>query len=378
MSLRGRYYDGRTARCETIRLTLGDDDLLRPDPPLFEPQAFGNVRISSRIGNTSRIITLSSGAVIESDDHAILDAWTARRSKTANLMHHFESRFSYALGALGCVIVIIGAGAIWGVPGIGKLVAHAVPAAAVAQLGTQTLNTLDKGILRPSELNAARRTELTRRFNMLLPEDADSLNYNLVFRGGAFIGANAFALPDGTIVITDKLVELAKNDDEIAAVLLHEIGHVVHRHGLRLIISHAGLSTLMIAFTGDVTAAGTLLIALPSILMESRYSRDLEWEADGYALQRMQQEGLPTRSFADFLERMEGTLGAHPRRKAGDEILVEELPTEEAEIEPDEPVWFSYISAHPPTTARIARFRTAAQENTANQSANEHQAVDSP
>ncbi len=50
---------------------------------------------------------------------------------------------------------------------------------------------------------------------------------------GRAVGANAFALPSGIVVMTDELVELAKTDDELVAVLAHEIGHVRGRHALR-------------------------------------------------------------------------------------------------------------------------------------------------
>ena len=50
--------------------------------------------------------------------------------------------------------------------------------------------------------------------------------YQLEFRHGGYIDANAFALPSGIIVMTDELVELAKSDDELISVLAHEIGHV--------------------------------------------------------------------------------------------------------------------------------------------------------
>ena len=47
---------------------------------------------------------------------------------------------------------------------------------------------------------------------------------------------NALAFPSGDIVLTDKFVQLSKNQDEIDSVLLHEMGHVVHRHGLEMLI----------------------------------------------------------------------------------------------------------------------------------------------
>jgi Zn-dependent protease with chaperone function len=57
----------------------------------------------------------------------------------------------------------------------------------------------------------------------------------LLLKANRNSAANAFALPNGRVVVTDELVELLKNDsDALRAVLLHEIGHVQHHHSIRL------------------------------------------------------------------------------------------------------------------------------------------------
>ena len=61
------------------------------------------------------------------------------------------------------------------------------------------------------------------------------------------VDANDRVHSPGAVVITDELIALAKNDDEIMSVLFHEIGHVEHRHSLRMVISHSGLAILSLA-----------------------------------------------------------------------------------------------------------------------------------
>ena len=110
----------------------------------------------------------------------------------------------------------------------------------------------------------------------------------VMFRKGGALGPNAFALPDGTIVFTDEMVRLAEHDDELSAVLAHEIGHVVRRHGMRTIIQDSLLGFLILAITGDITGSSELFIGLPVLLTEMAYSREFEREADQYALAYMQ------------------------------------------------------------------------------------------
>jgi len=382
-ALRGRYYDGRSARFEDVRLTLDEHGTLACEPPLFEPMPLSGVRISSRIGNTPRRLELPDGSVVEAQDHLVLDDWVGRHRPGLDRAHHFESRASYALAALLCVTAVLVSGALWGVPWISEIVADAVPSGVAGRLGQGTLEYMDRIAFAPSTLEESHRQELSRRLEALLPADSD-FDYRIEFRDGGFIGANAFALPDGAIVVTDQLVQLAQDDDEISAVLLHEVGHIEHRHALRIVISHAGLAALTTAIAGDVTAAGTLVLALPNVLMESSYSRQLEWEADSYALERMPELGLNGGKFADFLDRLESThaaaagedldcggsgdvtaadLDMNPGPEDGEDVADAALPQsaddettlfDEEELESD---WLSYLSTHPPSAERIARFR---------------------
>jgi Zn-dependent protease with chaperone function len=95
-------------------------------------------------------------------------------------------------------------------------------------------------MLRQSKLPLERQQSLTQQFEDLVLL-AQELNYphidnmQLLFRDGGSVGANAFALPGGTVIATDQFIQLSENDDEIIAVLAHEIGHVRHQHSLRQI-----------------------------------------------------------------------------------------------------------------------------------------------
>jgi Zn-dependent protease with chaperone function len=114
--------------------------------------------------------------------------------------------------------------------------------------------------------------------------------HELKFRGGGKIGANAFALPGGFVVLTDELVALAETDLEIIAVLMHELGHVEMRHTLRQTLQGALPGLLLAAMTGDVDS---LASGLPAALMQLRYSRQMETEADAYALASLRHACVP-------------------------------------------------------------------------------------
>jgi len=201
-----------------------------------------------------------------------------------------------------------------------------------AKLGEQTLSFFEGNLCRPSALGAARQQALQRRFARLTAGLGDGVSYRLLPRACRGVGANAFALPGGTIVITDALVKLAQNDDQLSAVLAHEIGHVRHRHGLRMALQAAGLAALAAALFGDATSITSLATALPAALLQSGYSRDFETEADDYALQRLREIGLPPKAFAEIMLLLEKD---HQKRSGGESK--------------------DYFSTHPATAKRIER-----------------------
>ena len=132
--------------------------------------------------------------------------------------------------------------------------------------------------------------------------------------------------------MTDALVKLARNDDQISAVLAHEIGHVRHRHGLRMSLQAAGLAALAAALFGDATSITSLATMLPTALLQNGYSRELEAEADDYAFQRLKEIGLSPKAFAEIMLLLEKD---HKRRSGGESK--------------------DYFSTHPATAKRIER-----------------------
>ena len=145
----------------------------------------------------------------------------------------------------------------------------------------------------------------------------------VLFRKGGRVGPNAFALPDGTILFTDEMVRLADHDDELVAVLAHEIGHVVHRHGLRAVIQDSLLGFALLAITGDATGSSELFLGLPVLLTQLAYSRTFEREADNYALDYLRAHNIPPIHFAHLMRRIEQ---AAPPRSEGIRAQMVGLP----------------------------------------------------
>lgn len=128
---------------------------------------------------------------------------------------------------------------------------------------------------------------------------------------------NAFAAPGGLILISRGMVRCCKNEDELVAVLAHEVSHVEHQHGLKSIrkgrltsalttLGSAAGQTLGGAELAQVTAAFEGSITdITSTMMNSGYSRTTEYEADKGAVAIMQRLGYNPAALLSMLEQME-------------------------------------------------------------------------
>lgn len=106
---------------------------------------------------------------------------------------------------------------------------------------------------------------------------------------------NAFVLPSGKIGVTTSLLTLARNDDQLGAVLGHEVGHVVARHAAErysnTAVAGVGLSVLQGAAGDYGQAVGSIggLAAQYGVLLP--YSRRDELEADRLGVDYMAAAG---------------------------------------------------------------------------------------
>jgi Zn-dependent protease with chaperone function len=120
---------------------------------------------------------------------------------------------------------------------------------------------------------------------------------------------NAFALPGGKIYLLNGLLQKADNPDEIAGVLAHEMGHVVHRDQTRIIIENGGTSFLVGLLFGDITGSGAAIFATRS-LFQASYSREAEANADAFAIDTMHALGRSPAPMGELLFRVTGAQGA--------------------------------------------------------------------
>ncbi len=114
---------------------------------------------------------------------------------------------------------------------------------------------------------------------------------------------NAMALPGGLIYVDKGLLDKAQSPDEVAGVLAHEMGHIAHRDGTRIVLQTAGLSFLFGMMLGDFVGGGAVVIAARTVLRSS-YSRRAEAAADDYSVALMARAGGDPHALAAILGRI--------------------------------------------------------------------------
>lgn len=336
------YYDGRTSARAAVTVRGLPHSLHITGAELNFEVPLDAIVVDAPVGGIRRTLVLPGGGQLQTDDHAALAALFPRANRLETWVQTLERRWGYALAGVALTAVFAWWCVVFGLPLAATSIAKRIPHAVEETLGGQTLATLDKSLCNPSTVVGEKMTaDLRKTFSRLTAGLDDGYAYRLELRHCGALGANAFALPGGTVVITDDLVKIAQNDSQIAAVLAHEIGHVRHRHGMRLAVQAAGLAALVAVLAGDAVTMTKLAVALPTLLLQNGYSRALETEADTYAFERMKAIGLSPAHFAEIMELME------KRRAAGKK--------DAGDADPDDSA--GYLSTHPATAERIQRAR---------------------
>lgn len=340
--IRARYFDGKSSGAHEVILAVGFGAdarrvlrLCGAGIDIAWPLA--QVRASDRVGGSRRYLYFPDGAQCETDDNDGVDElFIDRVPAAARLLHRWEGGLRYAIAALLVTVAAAGALIVWGIPALAKQVAFALPAATETLIGRDALAALDRFVLAPSKLPAERQAALRSLHAGMTVRIEGTQGYRLELRKGGRVGPNALALPAGIIVVTDELVELARDDREIEAVLAHEFGHLRQRHILRHVLQDSATVLLIAVTVGDIASLTSLAAAAPTLLLQAKFSRDFEREADDFSLDYLARRAIPPEMFAAILQRME------------------EKRRDEKNAGTDAP---DYLATHPATRERIERAR---------------------
>lgn len=315
MELAARYQDGVVSTIHDVVCRLDGPDLVIADSTSgeeYDRWDAGAVfplhtrRQELRVGVHGR----PYGARLAFNGHKLS---TAAHQLLPALVHkHRQERGrqyrAMALATVALVSVVVAY--IYGVPLIARNIVGLVPPEWEAQLGETAM----------TQIEAALRQEAGYE---VCDPDPDSLANRAIarFAARAVEGTgtpfapdiqvirtsvpNAFALPGGHSVYFSALLDQTETPDEFAGVMAHELGHVVHRHGMEQLVSTSATGLLIGFILGDMTGL-SVAGGLGASLIDSRFSRDAEREADRFAADVASRMAFQPAGLATLLERVSG------------------------------------------------------------------------
>ncbi|WP_019141708.1 M48 family metallopeptidase [Noviherbaspirillum massiliense] len=353
------YFDGISARRHPVTLMLHKGVAAFHGEEVRRSIKLSRLDISERLAHAPRLLRMPDGACLEVNDPG-LDRLLRANGYRDPWVVRWQQNWPLSLFALVSLLAALIAGYQWGLPWAADNFAQHLPASIEKKIGEGQMTLIDERYMQASKLDPAEQVRLRRMFAKLQQPYGEKVDYRLEFRDSR-IGPNAFALPNGVIVMTDQLVQLAQDDRAVMAVLGHELGHLHRRHSLRRLLQAAGVGVVMHMFIGDVSSA---LAALPTFLIDQKYSRDFEREADQYAIEMMQANEVPLSPMADLFVKMGEARSAnrHASAEAGEDDADDE-DEEEAPVNrrgsKQRNTWLDYMSSHPSDDERIARLKAA-------------------
>lgn len=338
ISLQGQYFDGMCPVGVPGVLVFDEGkEAALTLPQISEKYSLQRLSVSPRIGRTDRFIYLPNGAQFQCPDHAVLDS-LSQESPSEGFVAWLEERWGIALAGVAIIAAIMLAGYFYGLPAAANYVASRIPMTTEQALGRQAIVWLDSNEwFKPSSLEQEKRRVIMEGFDVLRSDLPLKDYYRLEFRNSAVIGPNAFALPGGTIVITDALVETAQSPDEVVAVVAHEMAHIELRHAMRGILQNSAIAVVAAAITSDAASLSVAVGSMPALLAQTKYSREFEAAADEYAFSLLKKHNYSPALFASIMERLFEKHGKQPQM-------------------------FNFISTHPVTEERIRQARDSAQK----------------
>ncbi len=316
ISITGDIYENQSSYSRPCTLKVRDNQLMIQYDDLEQAPAYicklDELRIDPPLGSIRRKVHLPDGRVFETDDlEAVNDIYPSnfwkRIAKTERKgWHIIPIALVTPFLAFGLYRLLV--------PILVSFGMALTPDIALYSIDKNTMKSLDKFVMKQSEISHDKRVEVQKIFNKLLlarnesPEQLSTnkvFKYSLNFRNSGALGPNAFALPGGTIVITDELILEFPDEDVIAAVLAHEIGHVEHQHSLQQIYRALGMAGMVTMIAGD---AGPLLedvLLEGSAILSLSHSRKHELQSDNYSYELLKLADYQPDGLIQFFDKMD-------------------------------------------------------------------------
>lgn len=333
MASLARYYDGETAQAHevSVRTTTNEVVIFRSaDAAMLARWPIGEVSLLGDIRHEAvpPIVRRGSEARLMVGDPELRRQLAALVPQLAPLVEP-PPAVGRRIGALAAVFVAL-VGVFWLAIDYGtEYAAPLLPYSLQAKLGE---SVLDEVTSYKDECHGKAGLRALNDFANRLGKAAGYPHEITVhvMEGGP---VNAFTLPGGILVFFSDLIEQAKDSSQVAGVMAHEIGHVVHYHPMKGLARQYGIDLLVKLVSGGYSDVVGTLASGGNVLLALRNGRAFERDADATGVALLDKLEVRADGIASFFEQM--------------------MAKQPADVATDRGIW----SSHPPTAERIAATR---------------------
>ncbi|MBL8178668.1 MAG: M48 family metallopeptidase [Bryobacterales bacterium] len=326
-SFPGQYYDGRSAQSHAVEVTPAPHGLAIQLPgagQLWWPFEQVSVRRTAQSISFHKGEPLAESVVM--DHPAFLAVLRELNPRVANgqsdsAVDAWVKLGGLAVAALAIVAVLV----VYGFPLMISVMASLVPVSVEKKLGEAALPALAPAAKRCQDASIDRIVSQLSRAS-----GDDRYQFHTYIVEDPMV--NAFAAPGGYVVLFRGLLDKTRRPEEAAAVLAHEMQHVLHRHSVRGLMRGASIWIALALLTGG---SPDLITGLAGSLGGLAYQRGDESQADRDGLRLLEEARIDPAAMVRMLEILENLQG-------------------------DAPEPLRYFSSHPLTKDRIDAVREMA------------------
>lgn len=283
----GHYYAPRSSRPSEGMIQVSDGQIWVKTADIETPQSLVLRDLQGKDN-----LYFEDGSYFHSSNPVPQEFCKLFQSQTARTISWLEDWTWWKAGIYGLALVVFILAARFAlIVGLDAITTY-FPAKWEHFLGQQSYLLMKKASLNETKLPKEQRQRIHDKVRLIarhanLPDDIE-----IYFHSSSAIGPNALAFPGGPVVITDQLIELMKNDEQVLAIIAHEFGHVEKRHSLRQIIKIMGVTGLAsFVFGGNETFLEEILaVGIDAWALSN--SRDHEKEADLVALDLLRKSNI--------------------------------------------------------------------------------------
>jgi Zn-dependent protease with chaperone function len=310
----GTFFDGVSAREHLVHLVLHDHGIEIAGPSLDGPVewVYTDMRrvadLANQKGASFRVMGGLGRLNVQDEELAARLKTLAVNLKKSDIPASTWKRIGmWGAGAIASVVVII----FVIIPALANQLATMIPVEREIALGNTSLKQIERFLEYTGDTSLtcsgvkgqAALEKMTARLEIHLdspyPLDIKVFDHKML---------NAFAVPGGHIVLFDGLIKAAESPEEVAAVLGHELGHVINRDPTRLTLRSAGSVGILGMVFGDF-AGGAVALLIAEQLIAADYSKDAETKADVFSHDLMAKAELPSKPMASFFEKLHAKYG---------------------------------------------------------------------